>query len=1395
MLKRTYSFIIILLSVLSYQAYNINNVAYAVDQPVLKAPWKGVATIPQGTHANRNPMTHADGTRGEHAIDIQNVNGVENFPVFASYSGKIIYKTFHKNNDGTEGYGNCIIIEHNNGDFFTLYGHLSEFDNNISLYNDNQIKGNVITGQKLGIAGKTGRANDIIHLHFQVQDKNWFSIEIKKMILKDITAGDKEFGEYNDAKLKDELIVDHKFQSYDEDEYTNRPILAVDSSRNIYKMNMDGSNKTKIYGPFGDTGDRVGYMQISGDGKKILAVVNSSDSNYLCMIDLNIMTHKKIYQTEYWMWNGDISHCGRYVCFYYNNSTESRAYIINSDGSNVRSISISSGDETAYPALSPDGSKIVFAQFKHGRCSIYVSNIDLSNPRIIFESDKLCENMCFSYDGQDIYSPIDNDLYKINIETQSKTQVFNETGVWVVYQSQNGYKLTYVRSDGQGNSSLWTVHPNGSGKKQITLPAKTSSVTVDISVDGEYILYYYQGGNKIGKSDGTDTQDIASVLGIPDLACTVWYPQVSPFAPTNLTVSSADNGIRIQWNKAFPGHDPKIKYNVYRRKKDTIYAIIASDLSDLYFNDTQVVKDKRYYYVVTAIDSSGNESDYSNEESGVLLVDSIYPPQKNPILLVHGLQLLGTYHPVMLWKEMIYKITGQNISAKKVYELFKGMFSLNLTFTPAHAVEPIWYSADDLSKKKHDCYIFRVKAIDLNHQDVFISDYSAFVTEGNLNDWNHTRGATRYGLLAYAWKLKTEIQKIKKLTGANQVDIIAHSMGGLVSRTYIERTDFDSSYAKTKGIVQQSGPYDPVSYNNDINTLFTVGTPNHGTTIAKLPPDGLFECVNQMVQNSDFLKILNYGENKIFNINLVDRIHQEVTYITLTGIIPINGAGTSCKITSLDFNECIKNSTESAEKAIASSSYTSLVPFGDGLVPGNESRIYGTSANLYNYYYLHADHGQLVRSDKPIEMILTILNKYQKQKMDFKTMKSFWKYYGKGTGPTWDKSVGDIIAWCPVNVIVKDQNNKIVVDTSQFPVYTAEGYFYDAVNEEILFFFDTEQQWVIDIQGYDKGEFNFALTFVNLKNQTKSHYEVKNQPIVDYQTDRYKIHWDGTSSKEPTLVIEIDENGDNEFETIIEPPSPPKNLICTYQNNLIHLSWNPSTTKTYTVKQYEIYRIDSDQAYQKDIDGNIKLFHSKLISTISSTKTTYFDSDIEQGKSYTYYVIAVDTQNQPSLSSNFVTMATAISPYTIINLRIGSKAASIIKKGNLTNVTLDLAPFTKSERTLVPLRFIAESFGAEVKWTEDNGNTGEGEILIGIVKTDGSKTYIRLHTLVKKAQVVKYKPNSNKPLLGEYLLDVAPFIVRPENRTVVPIRFIAEGFGSEVKWFAETKKIEIYYLP
>ena len=127
--------------------------------------------------------------------------------------------------------------------------------------------------------------------------------------------------------------------------------------------------------------------------------------------------------------------------------------------------------------------------------------------------------------------------------------------------------------------------------------------------------------------------------------------------------------------------------------------------------------------------------------------------------------------------------------------------------------------------------------------------------------------------------------------------------------------------------------------------------------------------------------------------------------------------------------------------------------------------------------------------------------------------------------------------------------------------------------------------------------------------------------------------------------------------------------------------------------------------------------------------------------------------------------------------QVGNYKASI--NGEVT--PLDSTPFIYKGRTLVPLRFIAEGFGAELEWIQESS---EIQITLNLMR-------IRLWINKPKA-LIEPIPPSKEPV-KEIVLDVPP--LAPNNRSVVPIRFISETFGAKVEWEASTQTITIYYKP
>jgi len=127
----------------------------------------------------------------------------------------------------------------------------------------------------------------------------------------------------------------------------------------------------------------------------------------------------------------------------------------------------------------------------------------------------------------------------------------------------------------------------------------------------------------------------------------------------------------------------------------------------------------------------------------------------------------------------------------------------------------------------------------------------------------------------------------------------------------------------------------------------------------------------------------------------------------------------------------------------------------------------------------------------------------------------------------------------------------------------------------------------------------------------------------------------------------------------------------------------------------------------------------------------------------------------------------------LIELWIGNRIAFI----NRTSVNLDAKPIIYNDRTMVPLRFIAEAFEADVFF-----DAQEQQIDIAF-----RNTFISLWINKTKSRIEITENNQKKNQI--ITLDAPPII--QNNRTLVPVRFISEAFSALLDWDSGEQKITI----
>ncbi len=105
-----------------------------------------------------------------------------------------------------------------------------------------------------------------------------------------------------------------------------------------------------------------------------------------------------------------------------------------------------------------------------------------------------------------------------------------------------------------------------------------------------------------------------------------------------------------------------------------------------------------------------------------------------------------------------------------------------------------------------------------------------------------------------------------------------------------------------------------------------------------------------------------------------------------------------------------------------------------------------------------------------------------------------------------------------------------------------------------------------------------------------------------------------------------------------------------------------------------------------------------------------------------------------------------------------------------TEVKFDVPPAMVNNRTMVPMRAIFETLGAEVEWIpEESGIRATTDTLDVYMQLDNPQ--ITINGVVTE-------------------LDVAPYLTN--NRTLVPLRAVAEAFSASVTWVQDTSSVVIF---
>ena len=128
------------------------------------------------------------------------------------------------------------------------------------------------------------------------------------------------------------------------------------------------------------------------------------------------------------------------------------------------------------------------------------------------------------------------------------------------------------------------------------------------------------------------------------------------------------------------------------------------------------------------------------------------------------------------------------------------------------------------------------------------------------------------------------------------------------------------------------------------------------------------------------------------------------------------------------------------------------------------------------------------------------------------------------------------------------------------------------------------------------------------------------------------------------------------------------------------------------------------------------------------------------------------------IKASFVKADGAVDTTNAIVMQIGNKTVNAYGKA----IASDAAPLIINNRTMVPIRIVTETLGGEAFWNEDTQTV--------TLTIDGKTITMQIGIVLEK-------------------YGVAPLII--DNRTYVPIRFVAEKLGAAVDWNENAQEIVI----